>query len=138
MRIPKDLTRKVVREIFSRFGMSRRRPVVISFTGGMGAQIISVAIYMDLQNQGYDVYADFRYFEEKPQVDKKYSVWDWQLDCYGIIMKNFKRYEINNLKLITSMYIKDGEKKHSLHFWPWIKNIVSVDSLSMLKNLNPK
>ena len=94
--------------------MSKRRPVVISFTGGMGAQIISAAIYMDLKLQGYDVYADFRYFEEKPEVQQQYSLWDWQLGCYGLTMKDFKRYEISNLQLLMSKYIKDGDEKTQL------------------------
>ena len=114
MRIPKYLFHKVFRAIVSRIDISKKRPVVVSFTGGMGAQIISAAIYMDLQNQGYDVYADFRYFEEKPTLHHGYSVWDWQLECYGLTMKDFKRYEIRNLQLIMSRYIKDGDKKTQL------------------------
>jgi len=114
MPIPKYILYKVAREIFSRCGLTKKRPVVISFTGGMGAQIISAAIYMDLECQGYDVHADFRYFEQKQKVYHEYSVWDWQLDCYGLTMKDFKRYEINNFKLITSTYIKDGDQKTQL------------------------
>jgi hypothetical protein len=136
MRIPKHPLYKAVRAIVSRIGISRRRPVVISFTGGMGAQIISVAIYMDLKLQGDDVYADFRYFEEKPEVQQEYSVWDWQLDCYGLTMDDFKRYQIRNLQLLMSKYIRTVTKKHNWHFWPWIRNILLIDFLNILKNLN--
>jgi len=114
MRIPNHLTYKLVRSFISHFGISKKRPVVVSFTGGMGAQIISAAIYFDLQNQGYDVYADFRYFEEKPSIHPKYSLWDWQLDCFGLNEEHFKRYKIQDFKLITAMYIKDGAIKAKL------------------------
>jgi hypothetical protein len=94
--------------------MSRRRPVVISFTGGMGAQIISAAIYFDLQDQGYDVYACFRYFDEKPSSPNRYSVWEWQLQCFGLSKSDFKQYNIKSPSLIKATYIKDGLKKTSL------------------------
>ena len=114
MRIPKHLTYKLVRSFISYFGISKKRPVIVSFTGGMGAQIISAAIYFDLQNQGYDVFADFRYFEEKPSTQPKYSLWDWQLACFGLNEEHFKRYKIQDFKLIIAMYIKDGAVKAKL------------------------
>ena len=114
MRIPKNIIFKTVRAIVSQAGVSKKRPVIITFTGGMGAQIISAAIYMDLQQQGYDVYADFRYFDEKSRIPQAYSVWEWQLACFGLTMKGFKRYEIRNFELLNAMYIRDGPIKTRL------------------------
>lgn len=114
MRFPKHVVYKIVRSIVSLFGISKARPVVISFTGGMGAQLISAAIYLDLKYQGYDVYADFRYFEEKIHPRLEYSLWGWQLDCFGLTMRNFKRYDIQNLRLISAMHVKDGPIKTRL------------------------
>lgn len=134
MRIPKYLLHKLVRNAISLIGISKSRPVVISFTGGMGAQIISAAIYFDLKYQGYDVYADFRYFDEKPVTPKKYSTWDWQLDCYGLTTYSFKRYEIEKSKLISAMYVKDGPVKTQLASQAFEKKHV----LDMFNNYNEK
>jgi hypothetical protein len=112
--MPKYPVIKIIRSIVSKFRLSRKRPVIVSFTGGMGAQIISTAIYFHLKSQGYSVFADFRYFEDKDNYKKKYSTWEWQLDCFNLSFNNFRSYKITNLTLILGTYISDGELKTKL------------------------
>jgi len=89
-------------------------PVVISFTGGMGAQIISAAIYFDRKEQGLPVFADLSYFDipEKVAVvgDKGApSHWAWQLDVFGIDRNLF---DVNvGLDRKKVKYLHDGVEK---------------------------
>lgn len=43
-------------------------PMIVTFTGGMGAQIISAAIYFYLKNEGHVVYADMSYFDKEENI----------------------------------------------------------------------
>ena len=51
--------------LFARQKSKKERPVAITFTGGMGAQIVSAAIYYHLEHEGRPVIADFSYFNAK-------------------------------------------------------------------------
>ena len=81
-------------DFFRRRRSSEPRPLVVTFTGGMGAQIISAAIYFDRKEQGLPVYADLSYFDKPEKVavagDKGVpSHWAWQLHAFGIARDAF-------------------------------------------------
>ena len=70
-------------------------PLVVSFTGGMGAQIISAAIYFAKRQAGEPVYADLSYFdipESVATVGKAgdCSHWAWQLTPFGLTLDSFE------------------------------------------------
>ncbi len=44
------------------------KPNIITFTGGMGAQMISAAIYFQMQAEGREVYADLSYFDKPRDI----------------------------------------------------------------------
>lgn len=90
------------------------RPYVITFTGGMGAQIISAGIYFYLKEKGHTVYADLSYFEKKPHVaieGKKGDIshWGWQLEQFNLYQHTFRR--IPNINRLQYNLIKDGDYK---------------------------
>jgi hypothetical protein len=60
----------------------------VTFTGGMGAQMISAAIYLSMKNDGLPVYADLSYFDKPESVAAAgkpgdCSHWSWQLDTFA-------------------------------------------------------
>ncbi|MBX3624851.1 MAG: hypothetical protein KF892_07565 [Rhizobacter sp.] len=64
-------------------------PTLVTFTGGMGAQILSAAIYFDLMERGVPVAADLSYFDRPEFVAEAgqagaCSHWAWQLDPFGL------------------------------------------------------
>lgn len=102
---------------FGKRGSERR--TVVTFTGGMGAQIISAAIYFSLKSEGREVYADLSYFDRAERVATignagEISYWSWQLDPFGISRDSFEvatAYAKREVELI-----EDGPKKMSLGF----------------------
>jgi hypothetical protein len=86
----------------------------VTFTGGMGAQIISAAIYHDLINSGHTVHADMSYFESAPHVAKEgnpgdCSQWGWQLNCFGLKQDSFK--VLNFKQSHNTLILNDGIDK---------------------------
>ena len=110
----KKLILKILREFRSALPISKNRPIVISFTGGLGAQIISAAIYFDLKGKGYNVYGDFSYFSQKDNQSRNYSIWEWQLNCFGLNISNFLQLNSQNLAIVFSTYVPDGKLKSQL------------------------
>ncbi len=93
------------------------RPIVVTFTGGMGAQVISAAIYFLLRDEGRKVYADLSYFEKASHVAVEgnagdVSHWDWQLQSFGLFPESFEN--LPNLRRSEYKVIQDGEKKTAL------------------------
>ena len=91
---------------------------VISFSGGMGAQIISAAIYYMLRERGERVFADMRYFEQEARVAVtgnagEVSLWPWQLDCFGIQPSAFHTSENSQVTSFAER-IDDGARKLEL------------------------
>lgn len=66
--------------------IERTRSVSVTFSGGLGAQILSMAIYLHFSQRGYDTLADLSYFQKENSADEARgpSQWAWELDCYGI------------------------------------------------------
>jgi len=90
---------------------------VVTFTGGMGNQILSASVYFYLKSIGKDVYADFRYFslnphKASPGTTGECSIWPWQLDGFGLSPDSFRKFE--NFNDETYHLIEDGEEKGEL------------------------
>lgn len=80
---------------FPRISRRKNRPTVVTFSGGMGAQIISAAIYFSKKRAGEDVYADLSYFDSPEHVAASgnpgdCSHWAWQLDPFGLDFLSFE------------------------------------------------
>jgi hypothetical protein len=90
------------------------KPVVVTFTGGMGAQIISAAIYFSLRNEGRAVYADLAYFAGAERVasagsSDEVSHWSWQLEPFGLLRSSFATVSGRSKRDVE--LIEDGSKK---------------------------
>jgi hypothetical protein len=107
---------KLPQFLFNPQSGSERRTVV-TFTGGMGAQIISATVYFFLKNRGDAVFADLTYFDRDEHVAAAEnpgdcSHWAWQLDRFGISLSSFDSlsgYSKRKVKLI-----EDGREKLEL------------------------
>jgi len=107
-------------KIFDKFPIDRAKKspfTVITFTGGMGAQIISAAIYFDMSAQGLPVYADLSYFDRPKKVAREGdkgmpSHWDWQLDFFGIAKNSFENLPV--CEKAKGRVISDGVEKLEL------------------------
>lgn len=97
--------------------IKENKRTLVSFTGGMGAQIISAAIYFQLRGEQKEVYADFSYFDEAPRIaewgrrSRECSQWPWQLDSFGLKIGYF---ETNPVASGTEVKIVDGDTKLKL------------------------
>jgi hypothetical protein len=110
---------KNIISIFNLVYFSRNEVTVITFTGGMGAQVISAAIYFHLRDGGQKVFADLSYFNKKshiaiPGKEGDISHWDWQLQYFGIMPDFFE--ELPKKYKGRSIVIKDGKEKSELGF----------------------
>jgi hypothetical protein len=81
---------------FPAFLKRHKKHTVVTFTGGMGAQIISAAIYFSLESEGRLVYADFSYFDKQEHVaiagsPGECSHWSWQLEAFGLHPSSFEK-----------------------------------------------
>lgn len=90
------------------------RHYTVTFTGGLGAQIISASAYFFLQHQTLQVSADLRYFSQTPKLAQsgrpgELSVWPWDLTDFGLNMPEFVQSEKQN-----SIAIEDGLLKLQL------------------------
>jgi hypothetical protein len=87
---------------------------VITFTGGMGAQILSAAIYFSMRSAGKKVYADLSYFDQPERVALagqrgQCSHWAWQLDLFGLTAAMFETSPV--LSRRNAHYLDDGAEK---------------------------
>ncbi|MBU3590691.1 alpha-1,2-fucosyltransferase [Polynucleobacter sp. 78F-HAINBA] len=95
----------------------KNKKVIITFTGGMGAQILSAAIYFSMRDSGNEVYADLSYFENPAELATEGQVgqisqWAWQLTPFGINPSDFKSFTNGNI--LKEHLIADGPDKISL------------------------
>jgi hypothetical protein len=77
----------------------------VTFTGGLGAQLVSTAAYLFLERAGESVVADMSYFEIPKKIEQlaalgivyaaKESIFSWQLNNYGLIPSSFLQNETN-------------------------------------------
>jgi hypothetical protein len=96
---------------------SKDRPTVVTFTGGMGAQIISAAVYFSMKNAGHCVYADLSYFDKPEHVavagnTGDCSHWSWQLERFDLLPSSFDTAADLNKK--NADILHDGSRKLEL------------------------
>lgn len=106
----------IARKIFNIF-IPQSTPRVITFTGGMGAQIFSAAVYHALRETGENVLADLSYFDKTPHTASPgmpgdCSHWSWQLDDFGISQQSFETVVLAEKS--KHHHIQDGEVKFQL------------------------
>lgn len=94
---------------------------VVTFTGGLGAQIFSAAIYHYLVNMGRTVHADLDYFKQPGKVATvgnkgEVSHWNYELEEYGLPLDKFstKRFEKTWFGRDKHHVIADGPEKMEL------------------------
>jgi hypothetical protein len=92
--------------------------IIVTFTGGLGAQIFSAAIYFHLKNKGQTVYADLEYFKQPSKTATvgnkgEISHWKYELGEYEIPMEAFatKKYKKTFFKRNMPLVIADGVSK---------------------------
>lgn len=107
MRWPKFLRRPV----------TKAGPLVVSFSGGMGAQIISAGIYFSKRQAGEPVYADLSYFDTPESVARvgkpgDCSHWAWQLTPFGLQLEAFE--VAPQAMLAEANLLHDGPRKMEL------------------------
>jgi hypothetical protein len=100
--------------------LSKSKLLIISFTGGMGAQIISAAILFHFKSKGYSVKADLDYFKKDCHVATvgnkgEISHWDWQLDDYDLTMETIESHSAQVYhRNADTYYLPDGQLKARL------------------------
>lgn len=100
-----------------RSSVDQNRLTVVTFTGGMGAQIISAAVYFSMKIGGHPVYADLSYFDQPESVAVlgkagDCSHWAWQLQPFGLPPASF-----DSPPGLTKRYadiLQDGPRKLEL------------------------
>lgn len=117
-----------------------KKSVVVTFSGGMGAQILSASIYFYLQKSGRDVYADFSYFKDESHLaligtQGDLSHWDWQLSPFGMEISSFNTVQTEHKPKIT--VLKDGPIKAKLALEALnleeIKSLFRIDANKIIK-----
>ncbi|HEY6093497.1 MAG TPA: alpha-1,2-fucosyltransferase [Gallionellaceae bacterium] len=106
-----------ISDLIHRLKNRHKQQTVITFTGGMGAQIISAAIYFFLQDKGQEVVADLSYFDKNEKVARvgnkgEVSHWSWQLSLFGLAPDSFQ--SATNYSRRTVNLIEDGPVKSRL------------------------
>lgn len=96
---------------------ARDLPCIVTFTGGMGAQIISAAIYWHLKESGHEVRADLSYFDKGERVATsgnagEVSHWAWQLEPFGLHRSSFDEAGVYSKRDVD--LIEDGPRKMTL------------------------
>jgi hypothetical protein len=92
-------------------------PLVVTFSGGMGAQIISAGIYFAKRQAGEPVYADLSYFDRPERVATvgqpgDCSQWAWQLAPFDLLPEAFEMAPPG--VLAQALVLHDGPRKMQL------------------------
>lgn len=100
-----------------RSSVDQNKPAVVTFTGGMGAQIISAAIYFSMKDAGRSVYAELSYFDKPESVAVTGKVgdcshWSWQLAPFGLFPASFDATP--SLTKRNADILQDGPQKLEL------------------------
>ena len=99
------------------FILKKEKKVIVTFTGGMGAQILSAAIYFAMKDAGKEAFVDLTYFDKPPVLATEgqigqISQWDWQLDPFGLQPHHFVTHPGKNTS--REDVIVDGPRKIQL------------------------
>lgn len=92
---------------------------IITFTGGLGAQILSASIYYYFRDIGSEIYADLNYFKQPESQaiigTNTDSHWKYELGEYGIPIDQFETKKYNRfLKYLNRYDVPNGAKKVKL------------------------
>lgn len=98
--------------------IERNRSICITFTGGLGAQILSAAIYHHFIERGFQTVADLSYFDKAHWIASSSNIgqtshWKWEMDSYGVSRGDLLTSIPNALSLPT---LNDGALKFRLAF----------------------
>lgn len=92
--------------------------ILVTFTGGLGAQIFSAAIYFNLERESREIYADLDYFKRPGRTATsgnkgEISHWNYELGEYGLFMEGFstRKIEKSFFKRNNPLVISDGVDK---------------------------
>ncbi len=92
--------------------------ILVTFTGGLGAQIMSAAIYVHLRQDGRKVYADLDYFKQPGKIATpgnkgEVSHWNYELGEYGLPLEGFatKRFKKSFFQRDKPFVVSDGVAK---------------------------
>ena len=111
-------TQNLLNKIILKYAESKNS-FEVTFTGGLGNQIISYLAFKYLQNIGKKVYANIDYFEDhslKKSLSKKgLSIYKWELENYAKISLD-KLKKTTKFKGKRNFLIKDGYIKYLLCF----------------------
>jgi Glycosyl transferase family 11 len=95
--------------------------VFVTFSGGLGAQIFSAAIYFSLQSKGRTIFADLSYFNQPAKTaivgnKGEVSQWTYELSEYGLPLQAFATKPIKKAFFKRNMpeIIADGARKVEL------------------------
>lgn len=104
-------------KLFRQASSGKNTPTIVTFTGGMGAQIISAAAYFSMKNAGRTVYADLSYFDKPESVavvgkTGDCSHWSWQLEPFGLSPASFDTS--SDLTKRNADILQDGSQKLDL------------------------
>ncbi len=96
--------------------------ILITFTGGLGAQILSAAAYFHLKQDGRTVYADLDYFKRPEKIATpgnkgEISHWGYELGEYGLLPEAFstRKFEKSSFfKRNKPFVVSDGADKVEL------------------------
>lgn len=101
--------------------LNQNSEVLVTFTGGLGAQILSAAIYFYLKEAGRKVYADLDYFKQQGNVATvgnkgEISHWNYELEEYELPAEVFSTKKVvkSFFKRDKLVVIPDGVEKLSL------------------------
>lgn len=68
----------------------------VTFAGGFGAQMLSMAVLLGFESEGVASSADLSYFDSVPRIakpgDKSASTWPWSLSAYGFSFKEVQTW----------------------------------------------
>lgn len=97
--------------------IERSRSICVTFTGGLGAQILSAAIYYYFIERGYQAVADLSYFDKAhriaaPSNNGQISHWKWEIDSYGVGRDNLLAFKPADTS--SPLILKDGALKFRL------------------------
>jgi hypothetical protein len=85
---------------------------IVTFSGGLGAQILSCSAYFFLQQLDGICFSDISYFDSLPRVAQPgegYSIWKWELSKFGIPLSIFSNHSQEDQEEIE--VLSDGNPK---------------------------
>lgn len=101
--------------------LKQESEILVTFTGGLGAQIMSAAIYFHLSQDGRMVYADLDYFKQPEKIATtgnkgEVSHWNYELGEYGLPLESFstRKFEKPFFKRDKPFVVSDGVDKVGL------------------------